>query len=65
MANHSRRLDRLEERYAPADLPARRHRIIGDTEIELNRQMNELIALGQASSNDGFVRRLIVSPRPQ
>jgi hypothetical protein len=65
MANHSRRLDRLEERYAPAGFPARWHRVIGDTEAELDERMRELIASGQADPDDGFVRHLIVSPRSQ
>jgi hypothetical protein len=50
MTNHSRRLDRLEERYAPPGLPARWHRVIGDTEAELDRRTNELIASGRGRS---------------
>jgi hypothetical protein len=63
MTNHSRRLNRLEERYAPPGLPARWHRVIGDTEAELDRRTNELIASGRAAPDDGFVRHLIVSSR--
>ena len=49
-------------RFVPAGIPDRWHRIIGDSEAELDRQMNELIASGQANPDGGFVRRLIVSP---
>ena len=62
VTNHSRRLDRLEERSAPVGLHSRWHRVIGDTEAELDSQVNELIASGQAAPDDGFVRHLIVSP---
>jgi hypothetical protein len=65
MANHSRRLDRLEERHASPGIPARWHRVMGDSEAELDRRTGELIASGQADPDDGFVRRLIVSTGPQ
>jgi hypothetical protein len=38
------------------------HRVIGDTEAELDRHTEELIASGQADPDDGFIRHLIVSP---
>jgi hypothetical protein len=63
MTNHSRRLDRLEERYTPSGLPARWHRVIGGSEAELDARTAELIASSKAAPGDGFVRRLIVSPK--
>ena len=47
--NHSRRLDRLEEIHTPSGRPARRHRVIGDTEAELDERTQELIASGKAN----------------
>jgi hypothetical protein len=43
-SNHGRRLDRLEERHAPPGIPARWHRVIGDSEAELDRQTDKVIA---------------------
>jgi hypothetical protein len=59
--NHSRRLDRLEEIHTPAG-PERWHRVIGHSEAELEERIREMIASGEANPNDGFSRRLIVSP---
>jgi hypothetical protein len=59
--NHGRRLNRLEEVYAPSR-PERWHRVIGHSEAELDERMSGMIASGEAKSTDGFVRRLIVSP---
>jgi hypothetical protein len=58
--NHGRRLDRLEEIHIPSDRPARWHRVIGNSDAELDERMRELIARRLAGASDGFVRRLIV-----
>jgi hypothetical protein len=55
-------MDRLEVIHAPSDRPERWHRVVGDTEAELDERTNELIASGRTKSTDGFVRHLIVSP---
>jgi hypothetical protein len=59
--NHGRRLDRLEEIQTPSG-PERWHRVIGHSEAELEKRIREMIASGEANPNDGFSRRLIVSP---
>ena len=61
MANHSRRLDRLEERNRPNT--RRGHLLIGDSRDGQEEQRREMIASGQAHENDLFIFRLIVSPR--
>ena len=61
MANHSRRLDRLEERNRPNT--RRVHLLIGDSKDEQKEQRQEMIASGQADENDLFIFRRIVSPR--
>jgi hypothetical protein len=58
MANHSRRLDRLEERNRPNT--RRVHLVIGDSRDGQEEQRREMIA-GQAHENDLFIFRLIVS----
>lgn len=60
--NHSRRLDRLEEIHAPTGIPDRWHRVIGDSDAELEERMQEMIASGVAKADDGFICRLIASP---
>ncbi len=60
--NHSRRLDRLEEIHTPSGRPDRFHRVIGDSDAELEERMQEMIASGAAKADDGFICRLIVSP---
>jgi hypothetical protein len=61
-SNHGRRLDRLEEAHAPSGRPERWHQVIGDTKAELDQRIAELIASGEASASDGFIRNLIVDP---
>jgi hypothetical protein len=63
VANHSRRLDRLEEVHTPNGRPERWHDVIGHSEAELDTRTEELIVSGQAKKGDGFIRNLIVSPR--
>jgi hypothetical protein len=58
MANHSRRLDRLEERNRPNT--RRVHLVIGDSRDGQEEQRREMIA-AQAHENDLFIFRLIVS----
>jgi hypothetical protein len=60
MANHSRRLDRLEERNRPNT--RRVHLLIGDSRDEQEEQRQEMIDSGQAYENDLFIFRRIVSP---
>ena len=60
-----RRLRRLEEQHVPSGRPDRWHRIIGDTEAELRARSAELIESGLAAANDGFVCRLIITPKPR
>ena len=59
---HSRRLDKLEEIYAPSGRPERWHTVVGDTDTELDQRMEDMIASGEAQPSDGFVQNLIVSP---
>jgi hypothetical protein len=59
--NHGRRLDRLEEIHAPSSRPDRWHRVIGHSGAELEKRKWQMIALGEAKADDGFICRLIVS----
>jgi hypothetical protein len=60
--NHTRRLDRLEEIHAPSGRPDRWHRVIGHSDAELEERMQQMIALGEAKADDGFICHLITSP---
>jgi hypothetical protein len=62
MTNHSRRLDRLEERYQPS-APRKVHRLIGDTRDRQEEQRQEMIVSGEADADDVFIFRLIVDPK--